>query len=72
MQYSQKMDSLFSDKVFINTVYCLMPAINEYMSSLKLLPHVELQVVLAANSFQNLAHFAVLCLEVISKILFYI
>lgn len=66
------MDSFFSDKIFINTVYCLMPAINEYLSSMKLLPHIELQVVVAANSFQNLAHFAVLCLEVFSKILFHI
>lgn len=65
MQYKQRMDSVFSDKEFVDTIRCLIPAVHEYLSSVaKLVPKVELQVVVASNTFKNLVDFAVLCLEV--------
>lgn len=60
------MDTVFSDKEFIDTLLCLIPAINEYMiSAQSLMSKVDLQLIIPLESYKELMiDFAVLCLEV--------
>lgn len=60
IQYSQRMDILFSDKEFTDTVLCLVSALDQYLLSAERL-QIDMD---SSDSYQMMTDFAILCLEV--------
>lgn len=67
-QYGERMDEVFSDGEFVDSMQRLMPAVEQYaLSALKMNRKVDLSSIVHRDSYKDLISFATLCVEVSGK-----